>query len=144
MNNTLTKRYVKNCQHLMVVCRQAIEGGYCLIVEDDFPTAKIIEKVIRGNGIESRIVDSAEDALTILHEDSEHVISVVVDHKLVGNGNGEEVVQDLERNYKGVPYVFHTGDSKAAKEIAEKYPNANVIMKGESMFDLVNSLGFSV
>jgi len=133
--------YIRSSQQLRMICRQMISGGYCLIVEDDWSIAQMVQSMMESNGMRGRIVSRAEDALTVLNEDAKHVICAVVDHTLMGSATGEDVVREIEHHHPEIPYVYYTGDREAAAHVHERFPAANVLLKGEDFSRFAEALG---
>ena len=141
MNKSVVTDYIRSSQQLRMVCRQFIDDGYCLIIEDDWSIAQLVARLMEANGLRSRIVSRGEDAMTILHEDKEHVICAVIDQHLPGSTDGEDVVREIESQHQEIPYVFYTCDAKAADKIHRRFPSANVMLKGDDFSRFAEALG---
>jgi len=116
--------------------------GPVLIVEDDYCIARMLSHMVKLQGLESKIVATVDDAITFIQENCDDIRCVILDLHLQGS-DGEEVIHFIETQQSRVPYVVHTCDWDAAKEITKKYPRAAVYRKGDSITKLVEALGFN-
>lgn len=75
-----------------------------LIVDDDPAIQKLLEKVMRSNGLESRVASSGETALQIL---SEETFDLVLLDVMMGDGiDGFQVVERLRRRQNPTPVII--------------------------------------
>ena len=145
INDMVTDKMMRDVMQqshsVSVVSRQMVKGSFCLIVENghknDFPVDVLLER----SGVEYRIASTIDDVISVLHEEPEKVICAIVDFS---GHDGEEVIQQIERHAPRVPTVCHTGSWGDGQRISEKYPRVNVVLKGDSMYDLLSALGIDV
>ncbi|MFR5602354.1 MAG: response regulator transcription factor, partial [Lachnospiraceae bacterium] len=75
-----------------------------LIVDDEPAIQKLLEKVMRSNGLESKTASSGEAALNILSKESFDLIMLDV---MMGNGiDGFQVVERLRKQHNPIPIII--------------------------------------
>ncbi len=135
--------YIRAGNRLRVIIRHAIAGGFVLVVDDDDSVCLFFETMIKNAGLGARHVDNVADAQTVLHDNADKIICVIVDLNLRGCDDGEDVIRDIERNYPKIPYIVCSGARKKTQRITNHFPRANVFHKGESIDGLLRALGIS-
>jgi len=139
-----TRSYLDASQKARTVIRHiTCKQGFCLIAEKDEMHASLLSCMLEHAKLRSMIATNVEDAITILHEDGDNVICAVIDYYLNGSGNGLDVIREIEHRHSSIPYVVHTDSLKAASEVTGRFPNANVILKGQDLMRLLDALGVS-
>lgn len=85
-----------------------------LIVDDDLPTQKLLEALIRHQGLESRIVANGADAIACLRRDANYAC-VILD-LMMPAVSGHEVIEFVGRERLDVPVIVCTAAGVRATE----------------------------
>jgi len=121
--------------------RQSLrKNGYILIVEDDRAISRICMHMVKAHHHKVKWVSTVHEAKQTIIEDSNNIQCVLVDLTLP-DGDGEEVVELIETEYKKLPYIVYTADREKGRMLSAKYYRACVVLKGESLDNLVDALG---
>ena len=91
-----------------------MSGGECrvLIVEDELLVATDLQSILQENGyIVVGIARSGEEAIEIIRK-KPIVDLIVMDFRLLGELNGEEVASAIESHFnRGIPVIFMSGSA---------------------------------
>lgn len=106
-----------------------------LVVDDDEGLLVLMAETLRGEGYAVATAGSAKAARDSLNQNPPELM--LLDLKLQ-DGNGAELVADLQRNRAPVPFIVVTGqgDEKAAVEVM-KQGALDYVMKDTGMLDLL-------
>ena len=132
---------IARSQSMAIMMRQMVAGSFCLLVEDINEYAPV-ERLLAAYHTDYRIARTVEDVISTLTEDADKVICVVLDLHF-GKDLGEEVIQEVERINQKIPIICHTPMTELGSGVKERYPRVNVVLKGDSMYDLISALGLS-
>ena len=136
LNVQTVNAYFVRSQNTRVVIRQATcQDGFCLIIDADYNTSSYFRKVLSFRNMDSKSVDTNEDAIINLRRDNKSIICLLVNIDLVN----QKVIEEIE-HIKSIPYVAYTKDPKIMRELKNKYPHMNIMFK-TSNIALIDSLG---
>ncbi len=85
-----------------------------LVVDDDPPTQKLLEALMKHQGLESRIVSSGAEAIDCLRQGSD--FACVILDLMMPNVSGHEVIEFVAKERRGVPVIVCTAAGIRATE----------------------------
>ena len=143
LNKKTASAFFLESQNTRVALRQiTCPEGFCLIIEDEPPIAKYLEKILSSKKMICQIVNTAEAALNVIKEKASSIICIVLDLNLEEKNAGQKVVEILEENFRSIPYVVYTGEKDKERILKKEYPHINVAVKGRNNTQvLLNALG---
>jgi CheY-like chemotaxis protein len=119
--------------------------GYFLIVEDSPETVGLFRAIFSKCRTKLRAVGNVDDALALVEAEPNDIQCVIIDLHVPDSKNvgGYRLVEYLENNRTGIPYVVHSGDEALANKVVKKFPRASVLFKGAALTDIRNLLGLA-
>ena len=143
MNKQTVNSYFLGSQHTRVALRQATcPEGFCLIVEDEENVVKYLRKILTVSDIDSKAVDTINDALFFLDKHAVSIICCIIDLNIETKNDGLKLVDILEEKYRKIPYVVYTAEKNMEFKLKKQYPHINVVIKGRNNTQiLLNALG---
>jgi len=135
LNKKTLNAYFLSAQNTRVLIRQATcQNGFCLIIDNDWETSSYLRKALSYRNMESKCVDTIEDALIGLRKDGPSIICILVNIDFVN----QKVIDGLETIK--IPYVAYTNNKSTTSIFKKQYPHMN-IMLDTSKTALIDSLG---
>ena len=112
--------------------------GNILLVEDDPMTQVVMERFLSKRGYVVDIVERGEDVLKLLDYNRSNYRVAIVDIQLPDR-DGLQVIQSMNRRYKQLPIIVHTGfDDYFTQETAFQVGAQAFFVKPASLVSLAN------
>lgn len=82
-----------------------------VLADDDASVRELVTNALTREGHRITIVQSGKELLTLLASDQDYDV-IVTDNRMPGGPDGLEVMRELrlDRRFKGVHIILHTGD----------------------------------
>jgi CheY-like chemotaxis protein len=102
-----------------------IEGARILVVDDHVYLAENIAEILEGEGYQTRVAISAEQALDTLDQDEIH--AVITDYRLPGR-NGAQLIREMRRRGRQIPAVVMSAYSDEETIAAARAAGAQEVL----------------